>query len=688
MESCRLVEQPKTAWKTYFRASFRRIHHSICDRRKPWCVATSNPQGGQLHLVEVHNGQVTTIQTKAMSEPVESVAIAPDGREVIYSLASGEHEGTVYRWDTTTTTPPVAMRAGGGNRRTMQEFVISSQHVVGGINGGLWVWDRDHSGALQEAKAIRNLRGRLKALQLLNNSRAIALTELPGIAPQVFFIDLAQRTAERIELSKDPSGRFEPENLTALAVSQNILLLGTSSGRIFSCELKQTTDSNYRELLPQRHQLPIQSIQSHNDGHLLTLAAEPFVHVWRPSASVQSGWEHRTALSGTMGNVGGASFLPQSSQVVGVGEDGRPILWDIDRQLQRQRLARTTPQGEEVINHSPILSVVVSASNDRAVSIHEDGSIDTWNPITGQTIGDPSRSPMTYIGHQPGATFVDMEIDERSNTLVTSAALARKSVVEDRKWEFVRWDLGSGKMVDRWIKSTNRQLESDSVNARQEISLLDNGKFILYASNSATRIESLSDRTSNVYRAENLGSYFAVQHPMSSNIAMMVKSNGAVRVYDLNRPDQLLATLDRQSNDFNSLVSNDDVPLLGQWAPNGKRFFLVWETGRITEIEWQGNRLSVIRDLKNEQLKKLGIALSGLQHVAATDSKVGSTVARLSSRWQADLKIRQQDVFNLVYLATRLPGPEAAPACFALGSRWVKERSLSPNRNRSWAMIW
>ncbi len=630
-------------------------------------VATSNRQGGQLHLVEIHHGQVTTIQTKTMSTPIESVAIAPDGREVIYSLAAGEHEGTVYRWDTATTKPPVAMPAGSGNRRTMQQFVISAQHVVGGINGGLWVWDRDNSGQLQEAKAIRNLRGRLKALQLLDNSRAIALAELPGIAPQVFLIDLAQRTAGRIEFTKDPSGRFEPENLTAVAVSQETLLLGTSSGRIFSCELKQTTDSNYRELLPQRHQLPIQAIQSHSDGHLLTLAAEPFVHVWRPSASVQSGWEHQTALSGTIGNVGGAAFLPQSSQVVGVGEDGRPILWDIDRQLQRQRLARTTPQGEEVINHSPILSVVVSASNDRAVSIHEDGSIDTWNPITGRTMGDLSPTPMTYIGHQPGATFVDMEIDERSNTLVTSAALARKSVAEDRKWEFVRWDLESGKMVDRWIKSANRQSESDSVNARQEISLLDNGKFILYASNTATRIEALSDRSSNIYRAENLGSSFAVQHPTTSNIAMLVKSNGAVRVFDLNRPDQLIATLDRQSNDFNSLVSNDDVPLLGRWAPDGRRFFLVWETGRITEIEWQEKRLSVMRDLKSDQLKKLGIALSGLQHVASTDSKVGSTVARLSSRWQADLKVRQQDRFNLVYLATRLPGPEGRTRLLRVG---------------------
>src|SRR5690606_22629446 len=110
------------------------------------------------------------------------------------------------------------------------------------------------------------------------------------------------------------------------------LIVGTELGRLYTVDLQSGSTSvgpNFREILPQQHQSRISSIRAHGDGTLLTTAAEPVVHVWKPSAEQLSGWQYNTVLSGTPENVGGVAFMNHSSLILGVGERGNAIVWDV-----------------------------------------------------------------------------------------------------------------------------------------------------------------------------------------------------------------------------------------------------------------------------------------------------------------------------------------------------------------------
>jgi WD40 repeat protein len=233
--------------------------------------------------------------------------------------------------------------------------------------------------------------------------------------------------------------------------------------------------------------------------------------------------------------------------------------------------------------------------------------------------------------------------------LVTSALLPEvdeSDKEKERTWEFCKWSLNTGKMLDRWTRKSETE---------QQISLLKSGELILYASNKETIVEEARHDGTVRYRDKDLSSFFAVENPKQKNFSMLVKRSGATRIFDASQSDGGLNTpghrINYDADDNYQLLSFDDYPLAGEWSPNGDRFYMVWTSGRINELVWESGRLSRGRDLQDIDLKKLKISLS-------RDGEGNAGAVRLASRWQLDLKVRNQAGTNLLYLAVRLPGTE------------------------------
>ncbi len=640
------------------------------------------PATGNLNIVELKQKKLQVVLNIPTATPVASVSISPDGDELVYSLVTGVNDSSIFRQSLKDNLPPVRVaQSNGGDSEvslspaaTMQAFVMTKDRVVGGINGGLWVWSRS-GGDWQNSppQQISSVRGRMQSMQMLDENRAIILAELNN---QLFIhlVDINAGSAQRIELAPAKDSNFARENLSASAVANGKLIVGTELGKLYSVDLPTGSTQvgpEFREILPQKHQSKIASIRVHNDGTLLTTAAEPVVHVWSTSPSQLSGWQYNTELAGTPENVGGVAFMNSSRLILGVGEQGNAIVWDVSRQKQRQQLQRLMATGSEMEYDAPVIQVVTSNDNQRAISIRSNGKIDTWNLVTGETINqsmapDFPASDANFIGHSPGATFVDMAIDAKTNILITAAELPTEERAKDeeasadlssssakskrdRMWEFCKWNTETGKMVDRWTHPSP---------INQTVSLGEGGKVILYSSTVETIVKEAKREGATRFFTKDLGSAFAVAHPIQSNLMMTVKGSGSTRMFNTQLDDGGWSLpgyrLDYDLPQNSGLLSDDDVPLTGEWNPNGDRFYLIWASGRITEFSWENLQLSMKRDLRTSQLNDLGIALKS--DTLVSTKKPGNV--RLTSRQQLDLKVRSLGDNNFVYMAIRFAGIE------------------------------
>ncbi len=643
---------------------------------------SSGLPAGLLHILSLDDGKPQLLRTLATPVPIAAISLAPAGDELVYALVrgTGDENRSLYRLKLTEPgaqpEPFVAQKGQSGlpAAASLQSLLMTDQQLVGGINGGLWVWSRADSDWHQAPpRQLMSIRGRLHSMHLLDASRALLLTELDGHL-DVHSIHLGPQPAGE---GQAPSGlmtfdipidsEFARESLSAIAYADGNLILGTESGRLFTTKLSPQSSQvgpAFREILPHTHASPIKTIRVHENGQaMLSIAQEPIVHVWKASPEQLSGWQLNTTLAGIPENLAGADFMFSPELVLGIGLDGNAIVWDVPRQKQRQQLQRIDQAGNDLNYASPVIRVVASQDSQRAVSVHRDGTLDSWSLLTGQAlpvtssiIPDASMPAATfsYIGHSPGAVFTDMALDEAAGILVTSALLpdtdqALTTAQPLRSWEVCKWDLLSGNMLDRWIEESATELQ---------LSLAAQGQQILYARNGETLVKQANSLGQVVYANPNVGSYFGVVHPLEKQLMITVKSNGAAGMLDTTQAnggqDNPGYRIDYSDPRNGSLRSDDEMPLTGQWSPDGKRFYMIWESGRITEFVWENSQLSVGHDLHSQDLARLKIDFNSRDGAQAS---AGSTL-RLSSRWQVDLKVRSEGQYNLVFLGIRFPGSE------------------------------
>lgn len=640
-------------------------------------IATTDLGKNRLQIIRLDRNRMVVDEKLSLdlgAQPAESILMAPDGSQVVYSVKTNGSQASVFRWKLT---DAQATPIDSAQSRSLQGFVASSNHVVGGLNNGLWVW-KNSSDSSQEPERITEIQGRLLSIQLIDDSRVLVLAQMSGGQryPHIVSLDQPeQREFIRVDTA------LKSERLSAVGYSAGRLVLGTESGKLFSSiyapgsqQSPSAADGDRRDFgvdlpteslveIPQQHISAIKSISVHNDGTLLTLAHEPLVHLWKV-AQTPSGFRHEERLTGTTQNIHRAAFISNSDHILAVSEDGRSIVWDALRQRQRQRVHRVLSDGRQPANYdAAVVSIVPCEDHQHAVSILENGRIDRWNTQTGMSVHQ-ADVPMAFIGHDPNAQFVDMAIDEQAEILITSARVGRignstqearssqsatSSEVAQWNWEFVKWDLRNGRMLDRWNRTTSEE---------QTVSLSNGGRFVLYGSDSDTLFQQPSSKGITEFTRQDFGSYQGYVHPRSPNLMMLVKLNGVVRVIDTEQLEKTWDVPEYQlsQEDFFRVATKGDRTILGRWSPNGSAFYVIWDSGRVTELQWSGDRLSLGRDLHLDD-QRLDLSLPGVQPDARSGTEPANRI-RIGSRWNIDMKVRSQEDANVVITALRFPGSE------------------------------
>lgn len=657
-------------------------------------MAVQSGQQFWLKLFAIQSGKVEIDPNQAIQLPVAatSLTIVNSGDAIaVTTEGTGQGQGqgtgpestastsTAFLWklDSNTIQALSSVR-----KESLQGLAsLGKSGIVGGLNQGLWIWRNALSDA--EPERIKSVQGRLKSIQTVDDSQVLVLAEMANQAV-IHWVGLDAKQASEYLRFIGGGKVLKP---TAVCFVAGKLLIGTEAGQVYALDYSPTSRgevtiplSQLREL-PGRHSSALRSIVAHPDGTLLTIAQEPLVQVWQPSDH-ESGWSLKASLNGPTSNVQSTHFGTDSNQVVAIAEDATSIVWDVRSQLLRERIQYPSASGSSIAENSsnrdggledskpgaepqskrvydaPVVAVVTSRSGTEAVSILENGRIDRWNPRTGQAI---STSGLSYAGHDPTAELVDLDVDQAAGIVVTSArlpivrslttnslrefAIASSSngdggsnVELQRDWEFVKWDARNGQMLDRWRSRSAEEIP---------VSLSNGSRYVLYGSDRQTLIQTTDHRQPQIFQSDDFGSSLSSANPKNANELILVKLNGVARVIKL---DQLEASwkqvgLQLSEQDYHRVATKGDRIVAACWAPSGDRFYMVWESGRITELAWEGDRLSLSRDLV-APAERLDLSLG----------KSDATV-RITSRWSVDAKARSSEDRNTLYVLVRFPGP-------------------------------
>jgi serine/threonine protein kinase/WD40 repeat protein len=588
---------------------------------------------GSLRLFEFSEREPVRKAEHKSDQAIEAVAMSPDGEEVVFSVNADGDGPTVFAWRWRMSVPPVPLDA--VRRRSMQGLVSTrnGKHFVAGINSGLWGWNRDEQAWFTRApdRRLPEIRGRVRSIQAIDGDRLLIVAELNSR----FHIHIADLNG-----SSNILGVSLPDEISSLLrsaawsfVDQRILL-GLADGRLFSGKFDRSEKlSSMSEILPRKHQAAVEAIAVHSDGVAITSGKEPVVHVWRANSAIPSGWSYDTFLAGTIGNVDKSAFAGDSKSVLGIDENGEVLIWNIEEQKRFRTMARSQVDGRSPAYYASPVKVAVPQSKQSVFSVDENGVVDRWNAGDGRSLLHDGSSRWIWYGHLPGAKIVDVAINKDRSRMITSASLRGVSPeyhveLRDADFEFCLWDLEQRKLLRRWWKK---------IDVDQRLSLLNSDRMFVASSDDTTEIIHVDDGRV-VAKYSDFGTYFAVPHPIETSKMMLVKRSGAVRVYDLDAPDTWSAVGYR---DF-SLASNSDVPAQGAWSVDGRRFYLLFSSGRIAIFDWRQETLrkSLILGAKGEtdtRTEALGRALDPGGVRLSNHLDVDFTVSREESRNRIDL---------------------------------------------------
>jgi serine/threonine protein kinase/WD40 repeat protein len=593
---------------------------------------------GMIQVLEFRQGKLAEVST--ITEPgasISALALSPSGEEVVYGFQRGDESGTKHWIINGSTTSSVA----AAGKRQFQHFTYTTdgRSLLAGINGGVWIWDCEPQWYLaqQPSRVVDSLRGTLNHLQGISAEQAL-LTSFFQDELLIAVLNIRSNTLKLIAV--------EQKLLAPLSAASHLrvgdsLMLGLQDNSLWIGKLDQTAGLvRDLEILENHHRAPVTKIVTNGTGTVITSGAEPVAHVWKLLDGV---WQYDTFLTGTPANIKGMGMLGEAN-VVGVDDSGYTIVWDIPRQKQRRRLERQM-NGEKVVYSAPVETLAVGKSDGEVLSIDRNGVVDLWSLADGSTqrFGE---SRWSYIGHTPGAEFVDSGIDVERGVVVTAARL-RNAVHgylnnPNHDWEFCIWDFHNGSMLRRWT-APNRTMADERVESiEQRISLVDRGRQILFASDSETRLVELESGRETFTRSD-FGSYFAVTNPLNPQILMLVKRSGAVRLLDLGDD----TSWEMPSLRNYALADPSDIPLRGVWSADGDRFYLTFSTGGLAAFEWSDRELvlnwssrSLESDGRTDPLKD-ALELAG---------------RRVKSHLDVDLHVTTAGERDVLHIATRVRG--------------------------------
>lgn len=637
-------------------------------------VATKVAQGSMIQLLRYIDGKIELGKSLPIEGEVTGLAISPQGDELAISFRGDELQGGLLVWNPNSNAGPQTVTA--VDNRPMQGISYSGDGklVMAGINEGLWIWNRQENWFTQARPSarIKDIRGQLKSLQIqlkslqmLDQDRALIVSEVNGQL-EVSVAELKSGTSLLVTFPNEIRARLTSAAHT-LVGSQLLTGVG-DEGRLYLWDLRapsttrtassgERTDratylaENPREL-PKKHTTRIKSIIAAGGKLLATVSDEPVIHIWSANTA---GVNYDAAMYGTEKNIRSAAFM-DADKILGVDELGLGIVWNIRQQKQRVRMERLTADDNLEPTAAPVVGLFSSDDSRQAWSIDKNGGLERWDLTTGKTVRF-ADGRWNFIGHTPGAQFVDAAVDTNAGVLVTSARIKRAEATylneapsPDQRdhWEFCVWDLASGQMRNRWrepnrpIRNAERMVSQPSPanttnreSIEQRVTLLDQGRLLLLSSDNETILTRLDG--SVALRKEGFGTYFAVAHPTRPNLLALVKRSGAIRLFDYQQP----TSWDDQALRQYALASSNDVPFKAAWNARGDRFYLAFATGGLAAFGWQNDRLQLLwsqRSLEDDDSNPLWKALSG---------------TRVKSHNDVDIAVQQAAGADRVHVAKR-----------------------------------
>jgi serine/threonine protein kinase/WD40 repeat protein len=572
---------------------------------------------------------------------IDALAISPDGQEVVYAFTQGDVSG-VKRWEVAQDT---AQEVISTQKRSFQRFAYTpgGKQLVGGISGGIWLWDLTENWYQRENPTERiSIRGELTNLQGLDSQHSLLTTRFVERGQSKVLIAILDHQSKAIDLVKTSDDLASRLSSAAHTLVDNRIVLGLSNNRV----MVGTLDPSTREItnlleLEDKHRAPVTHVVSNGSNQLLTASdSEPVAHVWRFDPQLQA-WEYDTYLTGTPRNIAGVGLLGE--RILAVDAGGTSIVWDVQRQKQRRRLERLT-DNEFVEYIAPVQAVIAGPSDGHAIAIDSQGVVDLWSLSNGQT-SRLDNARWSYFGHTPGAQLVNSAVDLERGVVVTAAslqnALRQYLVQPDHAWEFCVWNANSGQMLRRWT-APNRRVDERTETIEQRISLVDSGRQILFASDSETRLVELNTGLETFLR-NDFGSYFAVPNPRNPELLMLVKRSGAVRLLDLREP----TSWENAGMRNFGLADPSDIPLDGIWSEDGKQFYLTFSTGSLAAFHWNGTQL---------ELSWSSRKLNGVPGAERINQALQTDSGRVQSHLDVDLAVQTQPAGHTLYIATRRRG--------------------------------
>ncbi|MCC6510005.1 MAG: protein kinase, partial [Pirellulaceae bacterium] len=623
-------------------------------------------KSGQVHLLSFANGELKQLATHTEKDAlIDAVAISPAGDEIVYSFKRGEVHG--FRvWSVSASgakAEPVEVKKRGAY--SLQGFSYSQDgtYIVAGINQGVWLWNRTGNWFENEAdKQYKKIRGRLKSISMIDASHAIIAAQISGESEEgltLYTIDLnAQNSSRRIVLPPELD-----KQVTAISYDQadKRAVVGTSLGHLFTATLepvqaKAADDAdeklggsqlaNAKEILPLKHRTAVEQIITDAKGQMLTTSAEPVAHVWKREPTL--GWMYDTYLTGTEANLAAAAFAGPGT-VLGIDAGGLSMIWDVERQKRRRQLIRVEADGiQPAMYPSPIVGVFTHQDGS-ALAVNTDGMIERWDIRTGKTIPFDSGR-WIYTGHTPGADFVDSAVSSQAGILATAARLTNVDPAymgqDDGQWEFCVWDLNSGAMKRRWRSRKADEMPDASSQQRgmieQRLSLVDDGRALILASDSQTRVMSLEGQ--EIFVANDFGTYFAIPHPQQTNLVMLVMRSGSMRILYLKRPDSWA----QAPRDYSlAAISASDSPQQGTWSPDGRHFYWTFTSGAVAAVAWNGQQLDI---------QWSSYSLDSQPETSELTSALVEKAARVKSHADIDMSVEPAGDKERLHIARRVGG--------------------------------
>ena len=553
----------------------------IASNSKVAAVGTSN---GSVHWVDLSQESQPLKVTDSIDlpSPIRAVAISPDGTAVMIATQKNETNHSVHYWNTITKVcSPIEML----ERRELQGLGFSpdGKWCIGGVNGGLWVWERKEDDS-QPTPFLLDCRGKLTSLRFLSkdSSDVFGLAQLPNASQVAFLANLELRTLQLLTM---PPGMETVVTAAASSPSKESIYLGTNDGRFMVAAIEpkaRSTSTQAKnvaftpsssaslrvigEVLPKKHATAIRELVLHADGTLVTSGDEPVAYVWQTENGNQVSYV--SFLNGLQGNVTSAQFVDSSNDVVGCDNLGNIIRWNIANQESRRMLSINTVQQ---LRNQTISKEGIHESIDRDGVLH--------SSLRSDNVDDKIVS---YVGHTPRSRLTDMAVGSSHPWVATVASLPRDSSLTQSasvaNTEVCIWDLASQSMTNRLQFQSRGACRIEFADSDHSLVVGDGEKTFFLSSSS----------NANVQAESRFGTLFAVAHPTQKSFCAHIASSGSIQIVD---STDISSWDNPQYREFDIAINNQFVPIEAAWSLDGARLFIVFENGRTARLAWDGTKL-------------------------------------------------------------------------------------------------